>query len=157
PVNLATGPDGCLYVADFYREWVEHPQFVPEALRNSVDFRTGNEHGRIWRVRRRDFSPRMPSPAPADLSPPELVVALGSRSAWMRDTAQRLLVERRDRTVLPELKRLAAEGATPLARIHALWTLSGLSEVTPDSVSHALEDPSPDVREQALILIRRAQ
>ena len=31
PVNLATGPDGCLYVADFYREWVEHPQFVPEA------------------------------------------------------------------------------------------------------------------------------
>ncbi|HTI52541.1 MAG TPA: PVC-type heme-binding CxxCH protein, partial [Planctomycetaceae bacterium] len=32
PVNLSTGPDGCLYIADFYREWVEHPQFVPEPL-----------------------------------------------------------------------------------------------------------------------------
>ena len=157
PVNLATGPDGCLYIADFYREWVEHPQFVPEALRNSVDFRTGNEHGRIWRVRRRDFSPRMPAPAPADMSPPELVAALGSRSAWTRDTAQRLLVERSDKTLLPELKKLAAEGTTPLTRIHALWALFGFSEVTAELISHALQEPAPEVREQALILMRRAQ
>ena len=50
PVNLTTGPDGALYVADFCRAWVEHPAFVPEALRNSVDFREGHDRGRIWRV-----------------------------------------------------------------------------------------------------------
>ncbi|HVJ83286.1 MAG TPA: PVC-type heme-binding CxxCH protein, partial [Planctomycetia bacterium] len=58
PVNVATGPDGCLYVADFYRQWVEHPQFVPEKLRGSVDWRTGAGHGRIWRIRRKDSPPR---------------------------------------------------------------------------------------------------
>lgn len=155
PVNQVTGPDGCLYVADFYREWVEHPQFVPESLRSSVDFRRGNEHGRIWRVRRRDFSPRMPAPALADLSAKELVAELGAHSAWMRDTAQRLLVERQERSSFPALLRLSTEGASPLARIHALWTLAGLSTLAPDVVFRALEDPSARVREQGIILLRR--
>jgi putative membrane-bound dehydrogenase-like protein len=156
PVNLATGPDGCLYLADFYREWVEHPEFVPEPLRKSVDFRTGNEHGRIWRVRRRDFQPRMPAPVLASASPAELVAALGSPMAWTRDTAQRLLVERQEKSVAPALKRLAADGGTPVSRVHALWTLTGLSALTPELVSRALNDRSADVREQAIILLRRS-
>jgi putative membrane-bound dehydrogenase-like protein len=156
PVNLATGPDGCLYIADFYREWVEHPQFVPEPLRKSVDFRTGNEHGRIWRVRRRDYAPRMPSPAPANLKPVELVSALGSRGAWMRDTAQRLLVERQERSIVPALEKLAADGPSPVASVHALWTLAGLSTLTPEVMSGALKDKSAEVREQGVILLRRS-
>ena len=51
PVNLATGPDGALYVVDMYRELVEHPQFVPESARSTVDFRRWHNRGRIWRVR----------------------------------------------------------------------------------------------------------
>jgi putative membrane-bound dehydrogenase-like protein len=156
PVNLASGPDGCLYVADFYREWVEHPQFVPESLRKSVDFRVGSEHGRIWRVRRRDFLPRMPSPVPGRLVPAELVSALASRSAWIRDTAQRLLVEQQDQSVVPALEKLAADGASPLARIHALWSLSGLSALTPELLSRALQDPAAEVREQGIVLLRRS-
>jgi putative membrane-bound dehydrogenase-like protein len=156
PVNLATGPDGCLYIADFYREWVEHPQFVPEPLRKSVDFRMGNEHGRIWRVRRRDISPRLPSPVPATMTPAELVTALSSRGAWMRDTAQRLLVERHENSVVPALEKLASEVASPVARVHALWTLSGLSALSPATISRALQDPSAEVREQGVILVRRS-
>ena len=53
PVNLATGPDGALYVVDMYRELVEHPQFVPESVRGAVDFRRWHDRGRIWRVRPR--------------------------------------------------------------------------------------------------------
>ena len=53
PVNLTTGPDGALYVVDMYRELVEHPQFVPEAARQSVDFRRWHDRGRIWRIRPR--------------------------------------------------------------------------------------------------------
>ena len=52
-VNLATGPDGALYVVDMYRELVEHPQFVPESARGAVDFRRWHDRGRIWRVRPR--------------------------------------------------------------------------------------------------------
>jgi putative membrane-bound dehydrogenase-like protein len=156
PVNLATGPDGYLYIADFYREWVEHPQFVPEQLRKSVDFRTGNEHGRIWRVRRRDFSLRLADPVPAKLTSAELVTALGSRTAWTRDTAQRLLVERQDQSAVPALERLAADGTCPISRIHALWTLSGLSALNPQLISSALSDPAADVREQGIILARQS-
>ena len=55
PVNLATGPDGALYVVDFYREFVEHPLYVAdEKLRAEVNWRNGAEHGRIWRIRRTD-------------------------------------------------------------------------------------------------------
>ena len=156
PVNLATGPDGCLYISDFYREWVEHPQFVPEPLRTSVDFRTGNEHGRIWRVRRRELPARMPAPVLANLSPLELATALSSRAAWTRDTAQRVLVERQEKSVVPALQKLAAESGSPVSRVHALWTLTGLSALTPELVSHALEDPSADVREQGIMLLRQS-
>ena len=50
-VNFGTGPDGALYVVDFYRRFVEHPLYVPEGLRNSQPWRTGAEHGRIWRIK----------------------------------------------------------------------------------------------------------
>lgn len=60
PVNTATGPDGALYVVDFYRRWVEHPQFVSPSLRGGVDWREGAGHGRIWRIRRRDQSGGQP-------------------------------------------------------------------------------------------------
>ena len=55
PVNLATGPDGALYIVDFYREFVEHPIYVAdEKVRAEVHWRNGAEHGRIWRIRRSD-------------------------------------------------------------------------------------------------------
>src|SRR5262249_45895575 len=79
---------------------------------------------------------------------------IGSHNAWTRDTAQRLLVERQDKSVVPALVELAAEGASPVARVHALWTLSGLSALTPDTTSSAQTDPSADIRVQAIVLLR---
>ena len=63
PVFLTTGPDGALYVADFYRRWVEHPEWLagnPDA--KTIDWREGSSHGRIWRIRR---SRSPPPPAAA--------------------------------------------------------------------------------------------
>jgi len=49
PVFLATGPDGALYIADFYRRWVEHPQWVADTTaREKINWREGSAHGRIW-------------------------------------------------------------------------------------------------------------
>jgi choline-sulfatase len=48
---VAAGPDGALYIADFYRQFVEHPDFVPAKLRGQIPWRIGAEHGRLWRIR----------------------------------------------------------------------------------------------------------
>ena len=51
PVFTVTGPDGALWICDFYRRWVEHPDFVRADLRGGVAWDEGKDRGRIWRVR----------------------------------------------------------------------------------------------------------
>ena len=58
PVFTVTGPDGALWICDFYRAWVEHPDFVRAELRDGVDWDEGKDRGRIWRVRPADEAPR---------------------------------------------------------------------------------------------------
>ncbi|MGP0066799.1 MAG: PVC-type heme-binding CxxCH protein [Isosphaeraceae bacterium] len=161
PVNLANGPEGALYVVDMYRELVEHPQFVPEPSRDAVDFRRWHDRGRIWRIR-----PKSP-PDAAALRRPKLskadermlVALLGSRNGWWRVTAQRLLVERGEFRMnlnleppsVPLLRLVLRESPTPLARLHALWTLIGIgAAVTPEEFDRLAGDPQPGLREHAL-------
>ncbi len=151
PVNLANGPDGALYIVDMYRELVEHPQFVPESVRGSVDFRRWHDRGRIWRVRPSSGgigdgrSPRLGSAGTR-----QLVGLLGHKNGWWRMTAQRLLAERQDRAAMPMLIALLHDQTNPLARLHALWTLAALNGVDPVVVNDALADPHPSLREHAL-------
>ncbi len=56
PVFTATGPDGALWICDFYRRFVEHPDFVKAELRDGVEWDEGKDRGRIWRVRPADTS-----------------------------------------------------------------------------------------------------
>jgi putative heme-binding domain-containing protein len=65
-------------------------------------------------------------------------------------TAHRLLVEHQDRAAVPLLKDLAAGAETPLARLHALWVLDGLSALEEPLVLHALNDEHPRLREHAI-------
>lgn len=51
PVFTVTGPDGALWICDFYRRWVEHPDFVKADLREGIEWDEGKDRGRIWRVR----------------------------------------------------------------------------------------------------------
>ncbi len=152
PVNLADGPDGSLYVVDFCRAWVEHPAFVPEALRNSVDFREGTDKGRIWRIRPKTSKPAAPSPAPGKLEGESLAKRLEHANGWQRDTAQRLLVERQDRAAVPALKALGTS-PSPVARVQALWTLEGLKSLDAATLKTAFADVSPRVREHAARLV----
>jgi putative membrane-bound dehydrogenase-like protein len=149
PVNLTTGPEGALYVVDFCRAMVEHPAFVPRGKGEGVDFRRGHEFGRIWRVR----STNAQRPGRVTLDPEDahkLVAALDHPNGWVRDTAQRLLVERRHLAAVAELEALARKGPNPLGQIHALATLSGLGALRVETLRTALADPHPRVREQAL-------
>jgi len=152
PVNFATGPDGALYVVDFYRKFVEHPEWVRGAARNEVPWRTGSEHGRIWRVRSSQSKISNPGANPGRASVAELVERLGDDSGWRRDTAQRLLVERQERTAIPALEKLVRQSSSPLGHLHALYTLDGLHALTPTILLIALKDRSPVVREHAVKL-----
>lgn len=152
PVNLATGPDGCLYVADFYREWVEHPQFVQEALRGNVDFRVGHQHGRIWRIRHHSFQPQ-PIADLTQKSDESLIALLQSENAWQRDTAHRLLLSKplseKSQTAVANLSTTAKSA---VARAHALWLLQSAKQLSEKTLITALKDQDAPVREQAVII-----
>ena len=63
PVSLARGPDGALYVADMYRQVIEHPDYLPEEVRKRTDFESGRDRGRIWRITAKEPRPAQPLPA----------------------------------------------------------------------------------------------
>jgi putative membrane-bound dehydrogenase-like protein len=155
PVNFATGPDGALYVVDFYRQFVEHPDWVPHEMRDKVSWRVGSEHGRLWRIVRKDQAPASRpnrGPALAGLAPRALVAELDSPNAWRRATAQRLLVEQRAPSAIPALRDLVQGARQPEGRALALATLALIA--TTDALDEglllaALSDPSAPVRAQA--------
>lgn len=152
PVNFATGPDGALYVVDFYRMFVEHPEWVRGAARDKVSWRTGAEHGRIWRIRNSQAALPDRKRSLSQAGGRELVEFLGHENGWWRDTAQRLLVERQDRSVIPALEEAAQQASSPLGRVHALHTLDALRALTPDRLLAALADPHAGVRVHAVRL-----
>ena len=155
PVNFAAGPDGALYVVDFYRRFVEHPDFVHGPARDQMPWQAGAEHGRLWRIHRRDLPrPRRAAPSLAEASSSDLTKGLDNANGWVRDTAQRLLFERQDRGAVPALKQLAKNSPRPQARVQALYALDGLAALTPDCIRRALRDPQPRVRENAIRLSR---
>lgn len=170
PVFLCDGPDGALYVADMYRGVIQHRLFVTSFLRKQV-LERGLEKpigmGRIWRVTRakretvdaRRDPDRDDTKAPrlSDAEPEDLVAALSHPDGWVRDTAQRLLVE--DDGLSSETRALLRETAAPapgssatswLGRLHALWTLDGIGGIDEETALRALADPDPRVRNAAV-------
>ena len=153
PCNFANAPDGNLYVIDIYRLFIETPESIPDSIKKSMNFWSGDTLGRIYRIvpnkplRKRDLHPKLGSATTA-----QLVKELENTNGWHRQTAQRLLVERQDSEAIPLLKNLAEASTLPLARVHALWTLEALSGLEPAIVIRALKDPHPRVREHALRL-----
>lgn len=150
PVFTTVGPDGALYVVDYYRYTVEHPEFVPPHLLKQIDFEARRRLGRIYRVVYGDSKPAGMNLAQATSA--ELVDVLRDGNQWRRTAAQRLLVDRQDRGVQPALEKLAREDKSAVARVHALWTLEGLNVLGDGLILQALADSAPGVRENAVRL-----
>lgn len=159
PVALYDGPDGYLYVVDMYRGVVQAGGLWSEYLTDYIkahDLLLPVGKGRIWRVAygsRR--APRQPAPSLSTATPAQLVETLSNPKGWWRDTAQRLLVERADKSVVPTLKALAATAPDWRTRLHTLWTLDGLEAIERDSVQKALADPNGEVRASAVRVSER--
>jgi putative membrane-bound dehydrogenase-like protein len=149
PVGLETGPDGALYLLDMQREVIEHPDYIPQKVRASLDLRAGQDRGRIHRITPRGGAPRR-FPRLSAMTPAQWVRHLGDPNPWVRGTAQRLLHERQARETAPALRRLATSKVRPEGRLHALATLRVLGVLQPADLMTALADPHPGVRENAL-------
>jgi putative membrane-bound dehydrogenase-like protein len=149
PVHLTLGPDGALYVLDFYREVIETPLSLPEDMKKKLNLESRGR-GRIWRIRAVDQPSRRPSLRQATTQ--ALVEHVNDGNLWWRLTAQRLLIERQDKSAARWLREYAHTGKSAPGRAHSLWTLHGLKALTEEDIEQALRDPAPGVREQALRL-----
>lgn len=148
PVSLASGPDGALYVVDMYRGLIEHGLYISEYLREQTLLRNLDKpinRGRIWRIVPEDWT-ATPQVMLTQESSHDLVKRLSHPDGWHRDMAQRLLIERRDSSILSDLEDLVLNGENPLGRLHGLWTLEGLDFSSSDLLYRSLNDPHPQMR-----------
>ncbi|WP_437191703.1 PVC-type heme-binding CxxCH protein [Planctomicrobium sp. SH527] len=150
PVQFANGPDGCLQILDMYREMIEHPASIPEVIKKHLDTSSGQFRGRLYRVTPENYKHR-PTPQMTSMSSAELVKLLAHDNSWHRETASRVLYERQDKSIVPQLKEMIVSGDRPLGRLHALSVLDALGELDEASVIAALKDSHPRIRERALI------
>ena len=153
PLNMTTGPDGCLYIVDAYRGIIQEGNWVKPGsfLRGAIE-PTGMQHvaghGRVWRLVHKDFKPG-PQPKMIGETPAQLVAHLTHPNGFWRDTAQRMLIVKGDKSVVPALVSLLKHD-NHRARLHALWTLEGLDAITPDILRAAMKDEHAQVRASAI-------
>ena len=144
-----------LYIVDFYREYIEEPASIPESLQSQLqlDFYRGTDLGRMYRIRSRADGGRvLSSSSLGRKAASELIPDLAHPNGWLRRNAQRLLVERADRSVAEALRRFSRGPTTPLGLIHSLWTLQGLGALQIEDLQVALSDSDARVRRHGLRL-----
>jgi putative heme-binding domain-containing protein len=113
PVDIKVGPDGAIYICDWYDEQVAH-------YRNQ-EGQIDPANGRIYRLKAKGAKPARPFDL-TKLSSAELVTLLGNENKWHRQTALRLLADRRDRSIAPQLQGMVHQSSGQPA-LETLWAL----------------------------------
>ena len=171
PVHTQVGPDGAVWFADWYNFIIQHnptPQGFSNGPGNAYESQLrDHQRGRIYRVAYKNAAPAAKrSLALTDTA--GLLGALSSDNMLWRLTAQRLLIERGQKDVVPQLQALVKNTAVDAVGInggamHALWTLKGLGELDgPDAKTAgssypvavaALKHPAAGVRKAAAMVL----
>lgn len=128
PVAINSGPDGAMYIADMYKGVIQHKLYITPYLMDQTLQKGLEKHinkGRIWRIVPDNFESKKAEKL-SQLTSKQLVEKLNSPDGWMRDMAQKLLVERKDISVESSLVKILSS-KNELAKLHALWTLEGLN------------------------------
>ncbi len=156
PVNTATGPDGCLYIVDMHRgiiqegNWTREGSFLrPQIVSKGLDKNVGR--GRIYRVVHDGYTPG-PRPDILKADSKRLLSYMAHPNGWWRDNAQKEIIVRNDRSVIPALLQMAKEHENHLTRIHALWTLQGLDAINQNILAAAFNDTHGQVRKAAVTI-----
>ncbi len=147
PVNMEFGPDGCLYVADWYNKIISHNE-VPTSHPDR-----DKSHGRIWRIRHISQKPRT-IPDFTKVKTGKLVDYLKSPSLWAKRAAWHQITDRpaeNTRRLAPDLITLAADKSqVEVTRIHALWSLEGIGNYNEQLLTSLLKSPLHDLRREAV-------
>ncbi len=151
PIDVKMGPDGAIYIADWYNPIIQHGE---------VDFRDprrDHTRGRIWRVTAKG-RPTVPRPKLVGAATGDLLKALESPEEWTRVQARRVMQERGASAVAPELaawtgaidrKRPDAEAL----RLEALWTFEAIGRPEPALLRELLHSPEPRIRAAAVRVV----
>jgi putative membrane-bound dehydrogenase-like protein len=157
PVQIGEGPDGALYIADMYREVIEHPASLPPMIKKHLDLTSGRDKGRIWRLSPKSMA-LQPISNMAAMSDEQLVERLNSSVAYQRLMASQTLTERFASKQLHGntfdlLQKSAASAARPEARLLSLHLLSRMNRWDVQLADMAAKEKHPRVLAQAIELI----
>ena len=171
PVHAEVGPDGAVWILDWYNFIVQHnptPEGFETGAGNAhINPLRDRQHGRIYRLAYRAAPPYTPITLSKD-DPDALVEALRHDNMFWRTTAQRLLVERGETDVLDDLYRLVRDRRVDAlglngAALHALWTMHGLgaldgaNEEALAVATAALAHPAAGVRKAAMQVLPKTE
>ncbi|MGH9161315.1 MAG: PVC-type heme-binding CxxCH protein, partial [Vicinamibacteraceae bacterium] len=170
PVQAQVGPDGAVWVADWYNFIQQHNPTPPgHSVGRGNAYETSmrdHQRGRIYRIVYKDAPPAKKR-ALSKSDSAGLIEALAADNMFWRLTAQRLLVERAQKDVVPELLALVRNQSvdaieTNGGALHALWTLHGLGELAGTNTEaynaavEALKHPAAGVRKAAAMVLPHA-
>ncbi|MFT3705957.1 MAG: c-type cytochrome [Agriterribacter sp.] len=149
PVSLYNAPDGAIYMVDMYRGIIQHKTYLTDYLKSEIKKRALSKPlncGRIYKIipvgKKTSITP-MPTDTAA------LVKLFSSGNGWIRDKAQQMLIDGKYVTAQSQLRSNLQSG-NPLAIIHSLWTLEGLSLLQLQDVLLLLKHSDWKVRMEAL-------
>lgn len=161
PIFAEVGPDGAVWVIDFYSFVIQHNP-TPSIQSAGIQATTGRggayitendlrdqTHGRIYRVVWKD-GPRTRVASLANAKTSELVAALESGNQFWSLTAQRLIVDNNIQDAAPDLKKRVTSGQGGKGAIHALWSLEGIGLLDRETHQKALLDKDPALRRNAI-------
>jgi putative membrane-bound dehydrogenase-like protein len=143
PMALSHGPDGAVWIVDYYREIIEDYSAIPRHLQQQYGLYRGHDRGRIYRLTHSEAKP-LPSPNLGGLSNKELVMNLTSGSIWRRETAKRLLLERDAREAVATVRDLTKTSLLAMELLYA-W-----NELRSSDLVALLGNENPTIRVRAL-------
>ncbi|MBI5433439.1 MAG: c-type cytochrome [Planctomycetes bacterium] len=144
PVAIHFGPDGCLYVVDWYNEIISHNE-VPRS-----DPRRDKAKTRVWRIRHEAMARATP-PDLTKVPNAELVAHLDADATWEVRAAWHQIVDRRASELAPRLRELVRDDkARSNHRLHALWALEGLGEHDLATLKPLLKALQPALKREAV-------
>ncbi|HEX7897482.1 MAG TPA: PVC-type heme-binding CxxCH protein [Planctomycetota bacterium] len=142
PVDIRMGPDGAVYVADWYNPIINHGEV------GFRDARRDKTHGRIWRFAAKD-RPLVARPK-LDVPTAQLLERLKDPEDWTRHQAKRVLAERDPKDVLPALDAWWPALTDEQTKLEALWTYQSLRASKPELLAALLEAKDGRVRAAAV-------
>jgi len=153
PVNFYVGPDGALYVLDYYRQIVEHPEWMSEEVNQSGALYNGKDKGRIYRIAPKNEKAKNDWLNQLNLArqePKDWVKLLDHPNGWQRQTAQRLLYQNKAALPKKALQTLLKNAIHPEAKIPAMWLLNEVNGIPEKLLVQLLADFVAGVRENAI-------